>query len=190
MKVFHALLVLVALVSQVSALKSNHILSKIEPMFQQAVRLYHAGDHSDAFSAIMSAKVRLDELHTEMEFTHPPRQPSSLSCNELLTNIIGQSQLLNWHVTFDRMEGHMDELASKCTSSDFNSTTLKGFDNSCALCVVILQVMEGYWKYNLKNITEFVNHEFCGLFTGIVKPACEAFVHYAGPIIIDALIKN
>jgi len=51
------------------------------------------------------------------------------------------------------MESMMDEMANKCTSSDFNSTSLKGFDNSCALCVVILQVMEGYWRYHLKNLT-------------------------------------
>lgn len=28
------------------------------------------------------------------------------------------------------------------------------------------------------------------MFDGYVKPTCEAFIHYAGPIIIETLYKN
>lgn len=138
----------------------------------------------------MSAKVRIDQLHEEMGFAHSAAPVTSLNCSELLSGVVGQGQLVNWHENFDRMESLMTQLAHKCTSSDFAGTNLKGFDNSCALCVVVLQVMEGYWRYHLKNLTELINHEFCSLFDGIVKPTCEAFVHYAGPIIIDAFLKR
>jgi hypothetical protein len=88
------------------------------------------------------------------------------------------------------MEHLMNQLASKCTNSDFNGTSVKGFDNSCALCVVILRVIDNYIEYYKKNTTAFVLKELCNMFTGFVKPACEAFVHYAGPLIIEAYTKG
>lgn len=84
----------------------------------------------------------------------------------------------------------MNQLASKCTNSDFNGTGLKGFDNSCALCVVLLRVMDNYIEYHKNDVVKFVLKDFCNLFAGIVKPTCEAFVHYAGPIIIEAYEKR
>lgn len=64
---------------------------------------------------------------------------------------------------------------------------LKGLDDKCAICVVILKVMENYVFLHKKDVTDFVEREFCDLFDGIVRPTCEAFVHYAGPYIIKAL---
>lgn len=84
----------------------------------------------------------------------------------------------------------MNEIASKCTSSDFETKNLKGFDDKCALCTVILRVMENYIGYHNKDVTEFINNEVCGWFDGLLRPTCEAFIHYAGPVIINSLIKN
>lgn len=97
MKVIIVCLLLAGLTLQGNVLTSNHLLSKIQPIFKQMVQLYQAGYHSDAFSAVMSAKVRLDELHEEMGFKHSTTHPTNLSCNELLSGIVGQSQLTNWH---------------------------------------------------------------------------------------------
>jgi len=55
---------------------------------------------------------------------------------------------------------------------------------------VILRVMENYVNYYKVGVSDFVNKEFCSLFDGYIKPTCEAFIHYAGPIIIEALYKK
>lgn len=50
--------------------------------------------------------------------------------------------------------------------------------------------MENYIVYHKKNVTDFIENEFCTLFDGIIKPTCEAFVHYAGPFLIKTLLKR
>jgi hypothetical protein len=65
-----------------------------------------------------------------------------------------------------------------------------GFNDHCALCVVITRVMENYVEYWQKNVTHFVSKEFCGLFDGTLKPTCLAFINLAGPIIIDSLVSQ
>lgn len=52
----------------------------------------------------------------------------------------------------------IDEVASKCTSSDFKEKNLKGFDDQCALCVVILRVITNYVAYHKKGMVDFLNH--------------------------------
>jgi acyloxyacyl hydrolase len=39
-------------------------------------------------------------------------------------------------------------------------------------------------------VAKFVEQEFCTLFDGLLKPSCEAFVHYAGPYIIKGLLNK
>lgn len=36
-----------------------------------------------------------------------------------------------------------------------------GFQNECALCVVVLRVMENYVNYNRLAVADFVNKQFC-----------------------------
>lgn len=88
-------------------------------------------------------------------------------------------------------------LNRKCTNMDFKeqeSTTVTsltgGFENKCALCVVLTKVIENYVIYHKRNVTDFLENEFCTFFDGIVKPSCEAFVHYAGPFIIKAILNR
>lgn len=65
-----------------------------------------------------------------------------------------------------------------------------GFENKCALCVVLTKVLENYIMVHRKDAANFIEKEFCTLFDGITKPTCEAFVHYAGPLLIKALINK
>jgi hypothetical protein len=83
-------------------------------------------------------------------------------------------------------------MQQSCTNSDFVelSQNDNGFDDKCALCVVILRVMENYVAYHRVGVSDFVNNQFCGFFDSNLKPTCEAFLHYAGPLIIDTLIKK
>lgn len=56
-------------------------------------------------------------------------------------------------------------MASKCTNSDFTTKqslkNLEGFNDHCAICVVISRVLENYLVYNRKNVTNFISHELC-----------------------------
>jgi acyloxyacyl hydrolase len=51
-------------------------------------------------------------------------------------------------------------------------------------------VIDNYITYHRKDVATFVENEFCSMFEGLVKPTCEAFVHYAGPHIIKGLISK
>jgi hypothetical protein len=51
-------------------------------------------------------------------------------------------------------------------------------------------VIENYVSYHKVAAADFVNKQFCELFNGAIKPTCEAFVHFAGPIIIETLIRK
>jgi hypothetical protein len=84
----------------------------------------------------------------------------------------------------------MAQIAYKCTNSDFKNSKPNGFDNTCALCTVFLKVSENYVVYNRKNFTEFILKEVCDFFDGMLKPTCEAFIHYAGPTIINTVTNN
>lgn len=85
----------------------------------------------------------------------------------------------------------LGELQQGCTNSDFVEKGVgSGFQNECALCVVVLRVMENYVNYNRLAVADFVNRQFCEMFDGDLKPTCEAFVHYAGPVIIQTLYNK
>lgn len=59
---------------------------------------------------------------------------------------------------------HMEQIQQSCTNSDFKSLETdveSGFQNECALCVVILRVMENYVNYHKLEVADFVNKEFC-----------------------------
>lgn len=115
---------------------------------------------------------------------------SNKTCNHLLGDFVDVLKVGRWHKNVTGVRVIIDEVASKCTSSDFETKRLQGFDDKCALCVVILRVIENYVGYHDHNITDFLNNELCQWFSGLIKPTCEAFVHYAGPFIIDSFVKN
>lgn len=50
--------------------------------------------------------------------------------------------------------------------------------------------MENYVVYHKYGVADFVNKQFCELFDKNVKPTCEAFIHFAGPTIIETLNKK
>ena len=82
-----------------------------------------------------------------------------------------------------------------CTNTDFKEPLTEeglrsGFQNECALCVVLLRVMENYVHYHRVDVADFVNHKFCEMFDDNLKPTCQAFIHFAGPIIISTLYKR
>jgi acyloxyacyl hydrolase len=85
------------------------------------------------------------------------------------------------------------EMQQHCTNADFKelpSADNGGFDNECAICVVVLRVMENYAVYHKLAIPDFVNKQFCQLFDDSIKPTCEAFVHFAGPVIVQTLVEK
>jgi hypothetical protein len=96
----------------------------------------------------------------------------------------------DWQQNFDKMRVLMGSLQRGCTNSDFKSPQNGGFENKCAICVVLLRVIENYVSYHKVAAADFVNKQFCELFNGAIKPTCEAFVHFAGPIIIETLIRK
>ena len=58
------------------------------------------------------------------------------------------------------MMDHIELLQKSCTNSDFKSISNEvesGFQNECALCVVILRVMENYVNYHRLDVADFVN---------------------------------
>lgn len=83
-------------------------------------------------------------------------------------------------------------MAEKCTNSDFpyREISVEGFNDHCALCVVITRVMENYVEYYRKEVSQFVSRDFCELFTGTIKTTCTAFINNAGPVIIDTLVNK
>lgn len=166
------------------------LLARVDPIMKQVVDLYQKGHETDAFSAMMTVKIQLDMLHNETGFRHTWNPFSTKSCRDMLGDLVGRLQLPNYLEHFEGTEQLMHQIANKCTNADFNGTMLKGFDNSCALCVVILQVSENYINFHRANVTEFINKKLCSFFDGLMKPTCEAFVHYAGPVIIRAITKG
>ena len=58
------------------------------------------------------------------------------------------------------------------SEEDIKSGNANGFDDKCALCVVLSRVMENYIVYHRKNVADFIENEFCTYFDGVVKPTC------------------
>ena len=82
-------------------------------------------------------------------------------------------------------------MQQKCTNADFiQKGSDNGFDDTCALCSVLSRVIENYVTYHRKDVAKFVEDQFCSMFDGLVKPTCEAFVHYAGPFIIKGILNK
>ena len=50
--------------------------------------------------------------------------------------------------------------------------------------------MENYVNYHRLDVADFVNKEFCSLFDDNIKPTCKAFIHFAGPVIIQTLYNK
>lgn len=64
-------------------------------------------------------------------------------------------------------------MQQKCTNSNFKEISSNGgFENECALCVVILRVMENYISYHKVGVADFINNKFCDLFDNMIKPTC------------------
>jgi hypothetical protein len=50
--------------------------------------------------------------------------------------------------------------------------------------------MENYITYHKLAVPDFVNKHFCELFDGTLKPTCDAFIHFAGPLIVQTLVNK
>ena len=57
----------------------------------------------------------------------------------------------------------MKKMAESCTNADFKGTDSKdeealtgGFENKCALCVVLTQIIENYIGIHKKDVTDFI----------------------------------
>jgi hypothetical protein len=74
-----------------------------------------------------------------------------------MSEIVGSLQLKNWMEHFEKAEKNINLLASKCTNSDFKNNGKvdleSGFQNQCALCVVLLRVFDNYMIYHRKNVS-------------------------------------
>lgn len=55
---------------------------------------------------------------------------------------------------------------------------------------MILRVIENYVNYHRVPVADFVGSKLCDMFDGNLKPTCQAFTHFAGPVIIDTLYKK
>ena len=45
-------------------------------------------------------------------------------------------------------------------------------------------------SYHKVAVADFVNKQFCEMFDNVIKPTCEAFIHFAGPVIIQTLVNK
>lgn len=94
---------------------------------------------------------------------------------------------------YETLHLKMKALQASCTNRDFEygpKGSSNGSGDKCPLCVIVLQILENYISVHNKDVTAYALKEFCGLFDGVVKPTCEAFIHYAGPSIIEAIVKK
>lgn len=94
---------------------------------------------------------------------------------------------------YEALHLKMKALQTSCTNRDFEyglQGSENGLDDKCALCVIVLRVFENYIQVHKKEVTELALKEFCGLFDATVKPTCEAFIRFAGPSIINAIINK
>ena len=119
----------------------------------------------------------------------------------LLLEVTEKGNKKGWINEFEEIYARIKKLNAECTNMDFEIGTRPiqgnpslgltgGFENKCALCVVLTKILENYIMVHHKDVTDFIEREFCDLFDGVTRPTCEAFVHYAGPSIIKALLKK
>jgi len=66
---------------------------------------------------------------------------------------------------------------------------LKADENvaSCAICTILVGMMQQYAYIHGEKIDEFIMHGFCPLFSGEIQEACKIAVKLYGPKIIEAL---
>lgn len=105
----------------------------------------------------MKMKIAFDEKDSHEGLPLQTPMTSNKTCNHLLTDFAHILNGKRWHKNITGLRIVMDEVASKCTSSDFETKKLKGFDDQCALCVVILRVIENYIAYHNRDVAEFIN---------------------------------
>ena len=109
----------------------------------------------------------------------------------MMEELVGLLSHPHWVEIYQEIYQRLHGIQQKCTNANFfQLRNENGFDDQCALCSVLTRVMENYVKYHRKDVAKFIEDEFCTFFDGLVKPTCEAFVHYAGPHIIKGLINK
>ena len=109
----------------------------------------------------------------------------------MLHEIVSLLQSHNWIEIYENIYQKLNNIQQKCTNADFISKEdSNGFDNKCALCTVLSRVMENYIVYHRKDVAKFVEEDFCSMFDGLIKPTCQAFVHYAGPRLIKGFLNK
>jgi acyloxyacyl hydrolase len=140
----------------------------------------------------MKMLIQTKTLYEELEIIHPHvPAPSSSNCTAMMEELVSLFVLPHWAEIYQEIYTRLHGIQQKCTSADFRQLKNEnGFDDKCALCAVLSRVMENYVVYHRKDVAKFVEDEFCTFFDGLVKPTCEAIVHYAGPAIIKGLLNK
>lgn len=84
-------------------------------------------------------------------------------CSSILQKISILVQDPEWVNNFQEIYAYLKKLSSSCTNADFHSpengkqtNVTGGFQNRCAICVVITRVIDNYVAYHRKNITDFI----------------------------------
>lgn len=109
----------------------------------------------------------------------------------MLEELVGLFSTKDWINIYHQIYPRLNQLQMSCTNADFEEKgSSNGFDNQCALCTVISRVVENYVTYHRKDVAQFVENDFCSLFDGLIKPTCEAVVHYLGPHLIKGILNK
>lgn len=61
---------------------------------------------------------------------------------------------------------------------------------NCAICTVLVTLMENYINFKKSDINSFVGKEFCSLFPTNLRKTCSAFIEIAGGNIIYAFTNK
>jgi hypothetical protein len=170
-----------------------HVLHHFERDIAAIKTFYRSGETSKVYSIFMKMLIQTKTLYEELDIVHPhiPASPSGGTCESMMEELVGLLAAPHWAEIYQKIYPKLHNIQQKCTSSNFlQLKNENGFDDTCALCSVLTRVLENYVNYHRKDVAKFIEDEFCTFFDGLVKPTCEAFVHYAGPHIIKGLINK
>ena len=187
------LLVLVLVMLAVSA-ASYHPLSHLTRDIADIHRHYALGDTSQAYSVLAKMLIHTHTLLHEVGLPLPTAPITPANCSSLLSSIVALLKAPSWIETYQQVIPKMAQLQQQCTNADFNSpvgsTPKKAGGLECALCSVLVSIMENYAVYHRKDLMKVVEEEFCSQFDGLVKPTCEAFTHYIGPHLVKGAAER
>lgn len=101
----------------------------------------------------MKMKMAFDEKDSHENI--PPQMviKSNKTCKHLLSDFADILTIGRWHKNITGLRVVIDEIASKCTSSDYDDPSPNGSEMQCAICVVVLRVIDNYVSFYKKNVT-------------------------------------